>query len=346
LTKSKISVGVIGCGYWGFNHVRLFGEHQKCSLKWCSDLDRKILSKIRDAYPQSNVTTKYMDVICDDKLDAVCISSPATTHFAIAKMAIKNGQHVLLEKPITTNSNSAKELVELARDRGVVLMPGHVYMFHPAVKTLHTLIRQKSIGDIYYINSIRTGFGPIRKDVNAMWDLAPHDIYTISNLMGDWPLSISASGASFIQEGVEDVVFLSMRFKNGVIANMHLSWINPTKTRLMAIVGSKKMVEFDDVAISEKVKLYDKTVKKEFLHPTYADFQLALVDGDIYVPRIPPEEPLKAECNYFLDSIFKSKIDKQLCKDGVFTISVLEAATKSLHNKSKHEEIEYPTLSI
>lgn len=343
--SKKISVGVIGCGYWGFNHVRIFGEHQKCLLAWCSDLDSKILKKINERYPSSRTTEDYRKVLKDDGVDAVCISSPAKTHFEIAKEAIESGKHVLIEKPLTTESATAKKLVELAVDRKLVLMPGHVYMFNPAVKKLKSIISSGEIGDVYYVNATRTGFGPIRKDVNAMWDLAPHDIYTISHLMGEWPVSATASGASFIQRGVEDVVFVSLRFKNGAIANMQLSWINPTKTRLTSFVGSKKMIQYDDVTVAEKIKIYNKTVSKEYLHPTYADFQLSLIDGDVYIPSVPAEEPLKNECDYFVDCAEKSKMDVQLCIDGVHTIAVLEAASRSLANKSIEEKIVYPNIS-
>lgn len=343
-SNDKISIGVIGCGYWGFNHVRIFGENQKCSLAWCSDLDHKILKRINERYPSSKTTDDYNKVLEDSAVDAVCISSPAKTHFEIAKRALESGKHVLIEKPLTTESDTAKKLVELALDRNLILMPGHVYMFNPSVKKLKEIISSGEVGDMYYVNATRTGFGPIRRDVNAMWDLAPHDIYTISHLLGEWPVSVTASGSSFLQSGVEDVVFASLRFKSGAIANLQLSWINPTKTRLTSFVGSKKMIEYDDVAVAEKIKIYDKTVSKEYLHSSYADFQLSLIDGDVYIPRIPAEEPLKNECDYFLDCFARSKIDMQLCVDGVYTIAVLEAAARSLKNRSVEEKILYPQL--
>ncbi|MEM2140955.1 Gfo/Idh/MocA family oxidoreductase [Nitrososphaera sp.] len=340
----KISIGVIGCGYWGFNHVRIFGEHPKCSLAWCSDLDQKILHKINERYPSSKTTKEYKEILDDKKVNAICISSPAATHFDIAREAIENGKHVLIEKPLTTSSATAKKLVDLAAEKKVVLMPGHVYMFNPAVKKLKSIISSGEIGDVHYVSAIRAGFGPIRKDVNAMWDLAPHDIYTISHLLGGWPISVTASGASFIRDGVEDVVFVSLRFNNGAIANIQLSWINPTKTRLTSIVGSKKMIQYDDVTVAEKVKIYNKTVSKEYIHPTYADFQLSLVDGDVYIPSIPAEEPLKNECDYFLDCVAASRGNNELCADAVNTIAVLEAATRSLGNRSIEEKIEYPQM--
>ena len=344
--NSKISIGVIGCGNWGFNHVRIFDEHVKCKLTWCCDLNTDILSKVKETHPNSKRTKNYKKVLEDKLVDALCVSSPANTHFEIAKTALENGKHVLIEKPITTNSKTAKQLVEIALKNKVVLMPGHVFMFNPAVIKMKKIIESGEIGDIYYINSVRTGFGPIRYDVNVMWDLAPHDIYTITNIIGDWPISVSANGSSFLREKIEDVVFLCMKFKNGIIANIQCSWINPTKTRLISIVGSKKMIEFDDVS-NDKVKVYHKKViKEQNVISSYENFQLLLRDGDVKIPKVSSEEPLKNEADYFLNSIFKSKMDKGLCRDGVYTISVIEAATKSIQNKSLEKKIVYPKLTI
>lgn len=340
--KSKISVGVIGCGNWGFNHVRVFGEHSKCILSWCCDLNKNILKKINERYTTTKTTNSYEEILEDVGVDAVCISTPAITHFEIAKKALDKKKHVLIEKPLATNSKSATELVKRAIKNKVLLMPGHVFNFNPCIKKIQEIIKSGQVGNIFYLNSTRTGFGPIRNDVNAMWDLAPHDIYTIANLIGEWPVTVTATGSSFIRKKIEDVVFLSMKFRKNKIANVHLSWLNPSKIRRMEIVGDKKMIEFDDVSINEKVKIYNKRVIKDTnINPSFLEFQLSLRDGDIYLPKISKEEPLKIECEYFLDSINKSKIDKKLCVEAIHTISVLEAAEKSMSNFSKDERIQY-----
>ncbi len=330
--KGDVQVGIIGCGYWGYNLVRIFADQPGAKLVHCSDLKQDVLSGIRQRYPGVKVSTKFESVIEDPDTTAVCICSPASTHYSITMRALESGKDVLVEKPLALNSKQAMDMTRLAEEKKRILMVGHVYRFHPAVRKLKHLVSSGHLGRIYYANSVRTGFGPIRSDVNAMWDLAPHDISLFSYILDEKPWRVTASGACYLQKGVEDVVFLTMKFESGVIANVHTSWLDPTKRRLTAIIGSKRMAVFDDVELWEKIRIYNKSVKKKHLHPSYADFQLSLRDGDVHIPRIATDEPLRLECAHFLECITTRRPALVGGEDGLLVVKTLEAAQRALKN--------------
>jgi predicted dehydrogenase len=330
--RSKPHIGIVGCGYWGYNLVRVFAEQSDAKLVRCSDLKPNVLAKITERYPWVKVSTRFQSVIEDPDIDAVCVCTPASTHYDVTMMALKNGKDVLVEKPLALSSNHVNEMIQLARKNKRILMVGHVYMFHPAVKMLRELVKSGHLGRIYYASSVRTGFGPVRSDVNSLWDLAPHDISLLSYVLQENPMTVVASGASYLQKGIEDVVFLTMKFGSGVTANVHVSWLDPSKRRVTAIVGSKRMAVFDDVELWEKIRIYDKSVNRKYLHPDYADFQLSLRDGDIRIPRLSSDEPLKLECNHFVECVRDRKQAVTGGEDGLMVVNVLEAAQRALRN--------------
>lgn len=325
---NKIALGIVGLGYWGPNLLRNFGQLDGCRVKVCCDLDEKNLEKAKSQYNGIGVTSKYESLLEDPEIQAVVIATSVRTHYKLVKQALENGKHVFVEKPLTLNIAHAQELVKLAKENGVKLMVGHLMEYHPAVDMLKELVDAHELGDIYYLYSQRVNLGKIRKDENALWSLAPHDISIIIHLLGLEPENVSARGQSYLQDGIEDVVFLNLAFPGKVMAQIQLSWLDPHKIRRTTIVGSKKMVVFDDMEPTEKIRIYDKGV----VNGTYGSFgeALSLRFGDINIPYIKMVEPLKLECQHFLDCIRDDKQPRSDGLDGLRVVKVLQAAQESL----------------
>jgi len=323
----SLNMGLIGLGYWGPNYVRTLGNINNCNIAWCSDLDESRFGFLRNM--NTKTTKDYREMLADKSLDAVIVSTSTSTHYGIVRDVLEAGKHVLVEKLITVNSGEAEELVRMAKDRGLVLMVGHTFLFNAGIRKVRELVSSNAIGDIVYVHSQRTGLGPIRKDVNVLWDLAPHDISIFLNIMG-MPKRVIAKGRSFIRNDREDVVFLMMEFGNGIIANAHVSWTDPYKIRSLTVVGSKKMVVFDDVS-NEHVKVFDKGVKYE-AGDSFGEFKDIVRDGDVTIPKIASKEPLRMECEHFLGCIENNKQPISSGEDGVKVVKVLEAAAKSLES--------------
>jgi len=308
MNDKKIIFGIIGIGYWGQNYIRILKELGNTELKWCADLDDNNLKKIKLHYPDIKTTKNYKDILKDDSVKAVVIVTPANTHHKVIKDCLDSDKNVLVEKPFVTDIEAGEKLVELARNKELKLMVGHVYIFHPAIKKINELINKNKLGNVYYIKSDRIGLGPIRKSGSALWDLAVHDIYIITHLLGKKPENIFAYGGDYLQKGVEDFVSVNLKFKNKVFASINASWFAPEKIRRMTIVGSKGMVVFDDTDKQSPLKFFVREINTNPLNvtPEYHDHQNILTIGEMYKIPIAMKEPLKEQVLHFVDCITKN----------------------------------------
>lgn len=333
-----LRVGVIGCGYWGPKLIRNFYEMPKAVVTIVADLNPDRLSHIERTYPGVVVTRDYRELLHHD-IDAVVIATPIYTHYQLAKEALLQDKHVLVEKPITADSGQAAELIELAASRCKVLMVGHTFEYNPAVVALRDIIARGEIGDVYYIDAKRVNLGIFQKDVNVIWDLAPHDLSILLFVLSLNPTAISARGSAYVQPGIHDVAFLDVSFPKNITAHLHLSWLDPCKIRRITVVGSKKMVVYDDVENLEKIKIYDKGIDLVPYTDNFGDFQLSYRYGEISTPQIPWAEPLKIECQHFLECIATGQSPRSDGKVGWKVVRVLEMAQKSLLNGGLREAI-------
>ncbi|MDP3940226.1 MAG: Gfo/Idh/MocA family oxidoreductase [Deltaproteobacteria bacterium] len=324
----EIQIAVIGAGGWGKNLVRNFAGLKGARLSWCCDLNEATLGRIAAQHPETRVTTKLEEVLASDEVNGVAIATDAPTHFRIAKAALEAGKHVYVEKPLTMESADAAALVKLAAERDLKLMVGHLLLYHPAVDKLEMLVESGELGDIHYMYTQRLNLGVVRKDENAWWSLAPHDVSVILHLFRDDPETVSARGESYLRPGVQDVVFVNLHFPDGRMAQIHVSWLDPHKMRKMTIVGSKKMVVFDDMEASEKIKIYDKGAEVG----GYASYNEAITlrQGDIFIPHLDMTEPLRRECAHFVECIETGRTPRTSGQEGLRVVRVLEAAHHSL----------------
>ena len=299
-----LSVGVIGCGHWGPNHIRIFSQSASSQVLMCADLDEKRLSAITTLYPSIKPTTNYKDILANPLVEAVVIAVPTNFHFALAKEALEADKHVLCEKPLSLKSEECLALEELARQKHKILMVGHVFVFNQGIVKLREYIQNQELGKIHYAHSERTNLGPFRYDVNALWDLAPHDIAIFNYLFDSAPLSVSARGHKCLGGNLEDLAFATLDYPNNILANVHVSWLDPKKVRQITVVGDKKMASWDDLNIEGPLKLYDKHVEKtKVYYETYGEFQLLSQEGSITIPKTGSIEPLKAQAQYFIDCV-------------------------------------------
>lgn len=334
---AKIVVGLIGYGYWGPNIARVINGSRNIELKYCVDLSDKSLRSVKGTYPNVITSKDYKEILKDKDVRAVFIVTPAVTHFKIARDVIKSGKHVFIEKPITTNSSDAQKLIDLAEKNKVKLAVGHIFLFNPAVKAIKDYLDKDKIGDLKHLHFQRRNFGPaIRGDVNVVWDLAPHDISMLLYFVGDKIDSVLATGQSFFNNGLEDVVSASIKFKSGIIANTIYSWIDPVKIRDITIVGDKKMLLFDDIA-KDKIKIFDRNTKliEDTVGVSFSQYRVALHSGKVSVPKIKYSEPLKEEISDFINAIRYNREIVNDGKNGKAVVGVIEAIQKSLALGSK-----------
>ena len=336
-----VKIGIIGTGYWGKHHLRVF-KNLNCKIVGVFDIDRS-KKNLADEYGVE-FFSRFDDIL--KKVDAVSIITPPASHFRLAKRALLAGKHVLVEKPFVLKSRQAKLLVKIASEKNLTLMVGHIYLYNQAIKYLKSEIENLALGKIYYLISERLNLGIIRTDVNALWNFAPHDLSIICHLLNDFPVSVSCFGKSFLQEGIEDVVFVNLNFAGGIIANISLSWLHPLKTRRLTVVGDKKMAVFDDTLDSGQLKIYDRGVDREKVNPdsswkSYKEFKIKLRFGDEEVPRIVDEEPLLSEAQDFLDSVDYKKTPLSNADKVYKIVCILEAAQKSLKKGGKNVDIDY-----
>lgn len=325
-----MKLAVIGCGYWGPNLVRNFVQSNKTDGIICCDLDKKRLERMKTLYPMVEVLTDYKELLERPDLQAVAIATPVKTHHPIAKDFLLHGKHVLIEKPFTHSYETAQELIKLAEERNLVLMVDHTFEYTAAVNKIKTIIENGELGKILYISCVRVNLGLFQPDINVVWDLAPHDISTILYIMGEIPVSVNCQGKAHFHPDIEDVATTTLNFKNGVIAFIHSSWLDPNKIRRTTIVGSRRMLVYDDIEPQEKIKIYDKGVEVPPYYDTYADFHFSYRYGDIYSPRIEDYEPLKKECDHFIECVKRNMPPLTDGYSGLRVVSILESASKSL----------------
>ena len=324
LTRPPVTVGLAGLGYWGPNLARNFDI--LAELAWICDLDGEQRAAFTSRYPRARSTADFAELLADPELDAVVIATPVPTHYALAKQALEAGKHVLVEKPPAMKGPEMDELVTLAAERDLVLMPGHLLLYHPGVRKLKELVDSGELGDVLCVYTNRQNLGIVRTNENALWSLGVHDLSVILWLIGEDPAEVSAHGRDFLTEGVEDVVFCYLRFPSGKIAHMHLSWLDPHKMRKMTVVGREKMVVFDDMELERKVTVYEKGPWRQ--SEAYGEWQTRT--GDIHIPKIDTSEPLRLECRAFLDLIAGEGDRRVVAEDGAMVVRALDRLTESL----------------
>lgn len=325
----RLRLGLIGYGYWGPNLARNFHQLPDAWLVACADADPARLAEVVRLYPDVKQTsTDAGDLIANPTLDALVIATPARSHFALVSQALEAGKHVLVEKPLALTSADARALVECARKHNRILMVGHTFEYNPAVWKIQELLEAGALGELFYIYSNRVNLGRVQTDINALWSIAPHDVSILLALLKTMPLSVSAHGATYLNRGVQDVIFALLAFPHNIVGHIHASWLDPSKTRQMTFVGSEKMIVYDDVDPEAKLKIYDKGVYKR--GDAFGEFQLRIRSGDISIPRIDLTEPLKYECAHFLECIRESKPPRTDGENGLRVVRVLEAAQASL----------------
>jgi len=334
-----VRLALVGLGYWGPNLARNLAILDNAELVALCDANEERLRRIGRQYPSARQVPSFEDVLADDTIDAVVVATPVDTHFDLCRAALAAGKHVMVEKPLATSSAECETLIELAAAQGRTLMVGHVFVYNAAVNKVKEYIDAGEIGDVYYVYSQRLNLGQVRHDVNAMWNFAPHDLSIMCHWFGTEPTNLTARGHSYIQPGIEDVVFLNMEYPEGILASVHISWLDPLKVRRMTIVGSEKMVVYDDVSADAKVTVYDRGVTKKLIdqteaslgsYRTYGEFQLLLRAGDVLIPKLDFVEPLKIECQHFVDCIRTGETPVSDGRQGLWVVRALEAAQRSL----------------
>jgi predicted dehydrogenase len=328
--KNRIRLGIVGCGYWGPNLLRNFRGLPECEIKNICDLDTRRLAHLKSLYPDVETFTSFDEMVAREDLDAIVIATSVHTHYIMAKKAILSGKHVLIEKPMARSVAECEELIQLAAKHHVILMVGHTFLYSAPVRRMREIIEHGDIGEIRYISSRRLNLGLFQKDINVAWDLAPHDISLILFTLGELPYTVSCSGNSHVTRGVEDVTNMCLSFQNRVFACVQNSWLDPRKVREMTIVGSRRMIVYDDVQPLEKLRIYDMRVETPPHYDTFAEFQYSYHYGDSYIPFVQQEEPLKVETQHFLDCIRTGEKPLSDGKHGLEVVRVLEASSESL----------------
>ena len=326
-----INVGVVGCGYWGPNLVRNFRSlAAECQLKMMCDISKDRLKHLTALYPDVQPETNFDHMLNGVGIDACVIATAVKLHYTMAKAALQAGKHVLIEKPMAASSAQCEELVSIARQKGLVLMIGHTFLYSPAVRKIKEIVDRGDIGDVRYICARRLNLGLFQKDINVAWDLAPHDISIILYLLEQMPQSVNCRGSAHVTPTVEDATSMSLTFSKERSAMIHSSWLDPRKVREMTIVGSKRMIVYDDVAQQEKIRIFDARVERPPHYDTFAEFHYAYHYGDTYAPYVKQEEPLKTECQHFLECIQKGKEPLSNGVQGLELVRILEASSESL----------------
>jgi predicted dehydrogenase len=327
-----VCVALVGLGMWGRNHVRVYSQSNDCEVKYIYDVDAAALRDQLASYPRLRGAASYEQILDDAQVRALVISTPARTHYELARSAIEAGKDVFIEKPMTMKVEEGEELCRLAEERGRLIQVGHLLLYHPAVRYLKQQIDAGALGEVYYLYAQRVNLGVVRSEENALWSLAPHDVSLANYLLNATPTQLKAAGGCYLQEGIEDVVFLNLTYPEGKIASIHAAWLDPHKIRRLTIVGSQKMAVFDDTSAGEKVRIYDKGVSRV----EYGDFGevLAVRTGDVFIPSIPSTEPLKLQALQFLESVRTRRTPLADGLQGLAVVRVLVEASGELARSS------------
>ena len=326
---STMRIGVIGFGYWGPNLVRNLAEMDGVQLRWCADIraDRRDLAKRR--YPFVDVTDKAEDIFADRSVEAVVIATPVLTHYRLARAALERGKHVLIEKPMTATVTEAEQLLELAERKGVVLMVDHTFIYTGAVRKMKELIDAGELGELQYLDAVRVNLGLFQHDIDVLWDLAPHDLAILDHLVPETPKSVSVIGADHTGSGFSDVAYMTVQFANNFLAHLHVNWLSPVKIRQMLIGGSRRMVVYNDMEPSEKVRVYDRGVRvgtEDGIYRTLVDYRM----GDMTAPKLDNREALAVECEHFRECVRSNAVPLSNAAAGLRVVRLLEAGARSL----------------
>ncbi|HUR45285.1 MAG TPA: Gfo/Idh/MocA family oxidoreductase [Candidatus Saccharimonadales bacterium] len=341
-----INVGVVGCGYWGPNLIRNFRALPDCRLKSMCDLSDQRLNHLGALYRDVGIQKDFKQLLADPELDAIVVSTPVGQHYRMAKASLEAGKHTFVEKPLARSTAECEELIALAQQQGLILMVGHTFLYSPAVRRMKDMVDKGMVGKLQYISANRSNLGLFQKDINVTWDLAPHDISIVLYLMEQMPVSVNCLGNAHVTAGVQDVTNMALTFENGCFAVIQSSWLSPRKVREMTAVGSKKMIVYDDMEPCEKLKVYDTRVDAPPHYDTFAEFQYSYHHGDRFVPHFKQEEPLKVECQHFLDCIKEQSTPLSDGVKGLQLVQILEAASASLEQQGASVSLAKPTVPL
>jgi predicted dehydrogenase len=319
-------VGIVGLGYWGPNLARNFAAIPTCEVTWLCDASEPARVRLAQSLPAARATDDLEALLRDEELDAVVLATPVPTHAELAARVARAGKHCFVEKPLATSVADAQEAVAAARAAGTVLMVGHLLEYHPAVDRLKELLDAGELGELYYLYGNRLNLGKLRADENALWSLGAHDVSVMLRLIGEEPVECVAQGRSYVREGVEDVVFCYLRFPSGVVAHLHLSWLDPHKERRLTVVGERRMATFDDMQLEGKLTLYDKGFDQDVR--SWGEYIAR--SGEIFSPQIPNVEPLRVECEHFIECVRSGAAPRSDGESGLRVVRVLEQLQQSL----------------
>ena len=337
---SPTTIGVIGCGYWGPNLLRNFSENEEARLRWMCDLDAKRLETLARRYPSAKTTTDYRQLLSDSNLEAVVIATPVSTHFNFAREALLAGKHVLIEKPFTASVAEAEQLIELAENSKLTLMVDHTFIYTGAVRKIKEVVESGELGELLYFDSIRINLGLFQRDINVVWDLAPHDLAMMDFIIDRQPLSVTATGSCHVERGIENIAYVMLRFPDEFIAHFHFNWLSPVKIRRTLIAGSRRMIVYDDIEPTEKIRIYDKGVMvtrreedadKEAAYQTLVSYRT----GDMWAPKLDSTEALSHVCREFLSAIAERRRPLTDGHSGLRVVRLLEAAQASISQNGR-----------
>lgn len=341
-----LRMAAIGCGYWGPNLIRNFNQHPDVELVKICDLDEERRAHMAELYPSVTITANVDDIVGDDSIDAVVVATPVSTHHPLGMAVLESGKHLFIEKPMAASAAECEEMNKAAAERNLHIMVGHTFLFVPAVRKIRSLIAEGELGDIYYVNIQRVNLGIFQKDANVVWDLVPHDVAMLNFLFESSPVRVSATGQCFVQKdrSLEDVAFVTLEYPTGQLAHIHVSWLDPNKIREATFVGSKKMVVYDDVAMTDKIRIYDKGVDVMPHYDGFGEFHLAYRHGDILIPKIDQVEPLRVETSHFVDVVNGKETSLSDGNLGLQVVEVLEKACASIREGGAPLDLAHSTV--
>jgi predicted dehydrogenase len=340
--NKMINIAAVGCGYWGPNLIRNFVTSPYTELLWACDLDAKQLERVLAPYPGVKRSTVLEDVLADDTVDAVAIATPVNTHFPIAKMCLESGKHVLLEKPLASSVEQGKKLVDLAKEKNLQLMCDHTFCYHGAVKKIKEIVQSGTLGQLLYFDSVRVNLGLFQQDINVIWDLAPHDLSIVDFIVDEKPVLVSAHGVSHSGNGIENIAYISLGYQNSFIAHFHVNWLSPVKVRMTMIAGNEKMLVWNDLDMTEPIKIYDKGIEVKHTEREKKDRLLVSYrSGDMYAPRTDQTEALKSVVKEFAECVTENRPALTDGEAGLRVLRILDAAERSIKADGANVRIEY-----
>ncbi len=336
-----LKIAVVGCGYWGPNLIRNLYSLSDCKVEMVCDIDEKRLEHMKTLYANIKTTTNYDDLVDNQDIDAICIATPVRFHFEMARKSLQANKHTFIEKPMASSVKECKGLIDLAEKHGLTLMIGHTFIYSSPVRKIKEIISNGDLGEIMYIGSRRLNLGLYQKDINVTWDLAPHEISIILYVLNEDPMYVNCQGKAHVTKDIADITNMTIDFRNGEFATIQSSWLDPNKVRETKFVGTKRMLVYDDLEPNEKIKIYDKRVDTPPHYDTFAEFQYSYHYGDMYSPYLNQVEPLKVECQHFIDCIKSGSKSNSCGKEGMKVVQVLEASSKSLLNGGGKVKIDF-----